>query len=140
MMKRGADGQWRTYGGVVISKKQQEELTLKGRAGSGGETIHKLYIVHPKSAVYDIVERECRIVITGKITWAEPLMPLRGTARYQKRFMLGAFAFYTRQQAERKKLIMLAALLKAPAHGQTFTLHHEAFKQLEHFKLTGEVK
>lgn len=56
------------------------------------ETIHRLFIVHPKTATHDIVERECRIVVCDKVTYAEPLMPLRGSARNQKRYLLGAFA------------------------------------------------
>lgn len=107
---------------------------------SKGDVVQKLYVVNPKSPLRPIEEVECRIVSTEKITWGEPIMPLRGAARSQKRLMLGAFAFYTRQQAERKKLMMIAQLMKAPAHGVTFTVHNEAWKQYEQFKLTGEVK
>ncbi|HEX9430270.1 MAG TPA: hypothetical protein VF944_07800 [Candidatus Bathyarchaeia archaeon] len=102
------------------------------------DTIHRLFIVNPKMPVWPIEERECRIVITGKITWAEPLMPIRGVARRQKRFMIGAFAFYTRQQAEKKKLIQLAQAMKAGY--KQITLSTEARKQIVHYKETGEVK
>lgn len=103
------------------------------------ETIHRLWIVHPKTPTHEIVERDCRIVVTEKMTWAEPLMPLRGSARDQKRFMLGAFAFYTRKQAERKKLIQLLALAKAKYVHQASKLAYDAEQQLEHYKSTGEV-
>lgn len=104
------------------------------------DVIHKLWIVHPKMATHDIVERECRIVVTEKCTWAEPLMPLRGSARTQKRFMLGAFAFYTRKQAERKKLIQLIAMSKLVHLHQVSSQAMLARQQLEHYKITGEVK
>lgn len=101
-------------------------------------TLHRLFIVNPKMPTYAIEERECRIAVTGKVTWAEPLMPIRGTARRQKRFMLGAFAFYKREQAEKKKLMMLAQAMKAGY--KQITLSSEAFRQISHYKETGEVK
>lgn len=138
-MKRGHDGIWRTVGGIAVSERQQVELSAPSTRPAD-ETIHVLFVVNPKSPLRPIEEVKCRIVITGKRTWAEPIMPLRGAARHQKRLMLGAFAFYTRQQAERKKLIMIAQSMKAPSFGQTFTIHNEACKQYEQYKLTGEVK
>lgn len=107
---------------------------------SPGDVVHRLFIVNPKSPVWNIEERECKIVTTEKITWAEPLMPIRGQARHQKRFMIGAFAFYTRQQAERKKLIVLASLAGASYVGNAMHLAEEARKQIAQFKLTGEVR
>jgi hypothetical protein len=104
------------------------------------DVIHKLWFVNSKSPIYDIEEREARIVTTDNITWAEPLMPLRGAARHQKRFMIGAFAFYTRQQAERKKIMLLASLARAAGVAQASHLAHNARMQIEHFKATGEVK
>jgi hypothetical protein len=102
------------------------------------ETIHKLYIVNSKYPPSQIQESECRIVITEKISWAEPIMPLKGALRHQKRFMLGAFAFYTRQQAVNKKLILLAQAMKAGY--KQMTLSREARNQIEHYKATGEVE
>lgn len=134
-MKRGRDGLWRTVGGIVVSPEQQVELSTKP-----GDVVHRLFIVHPKTPTHEIVERDCKIVVTDKITWAEPIMPLRGSARSQKRFMVGAFAFYTRKQAERKKMIQLISLAKAMYVGNAMHLAMEARKQIEQFKLTGEVK
>lgn len=104
------------------------------------ETVHRLFIVHPKTPTHDIVERECKIYVGEKCTWAEPLMPLRGSARTQKRYLLGAFAFYTRKQAERKKIIQLIQLAKARYIHQASNLALQAIQQLEHFKATGEIK
>lgn len=103
-------------------------------------TTHKLYIVHPKMPTHEIAERECRIYVGPKCTWAEPLMPLRGSARSQKRYLLGAFAFYTRKQAERKKVIQLIALSKLMHVRQMYDQAHKARQQLEEFKATGEIK
>ena len=136
-MKRGADGLWRTVGGIVVTKRQQDELNSVYKAPSS-EPIHKLYIVNSKYPPSDIQEAECRIVITDKISWAEPIMPLRGALRYQKRFMLGAFAFYTRPQAVNKKLILLAQAMKAGS--KQISLSRESRLQIEHYKATGEVK
>lgn len=98
---------------------------------------HRLFITHPRMPLNEIVERECRIVVTAKVTWAEPLMPLRGTARSQRRFMIGAYAFYTRQQAERRKIMQLLALMKARKHP---ALVDEARQQIEMYKATGVVR
>lgn len=76
-------------------------------------------------------------MVTSKITWAEPLMPIGGTARKQKRLMIGAFAFYTRSQAEKKKILQLIQAAKA-GYNQ-MGLSTEATRQLSHFKATGEV-
>ena len=103
------------------------------------ETIHELWIVNPKSPTYPIEKRECRIIVNEKVTWAEPLMPLRGPAKNQKRFMLGAFAFYTRKQAERKKIIQLLSLAKAAHVHQIADKAMAARRQLEHYRLTGEL-
>jgi hypothetical protein len=135
-VKRGADGIWRTVGGVPVNPRQQAELSAKSTTQP--EPIHRLFIVNSKYPPSPIQESECRIVITDKISWAEPIMPLRGGLRNQKRFMLGAFAFYTRQQAVNKKLILLAQAMKAGY--RQFTLSREARNQIEHYKATGEVK
>lgn len=142
-MKKGTDGIWRTVGGIQVSARQQAEFDARGgppwiTGKNPEEPTHRLFIVNPKMPTYAIEERECRIVVTEKITWAEPLMPIRGTARTQKRFMLGAYAFYTRPQAVKKKLIMLAQAMRAG--NKQITLSSEAFKQLHHYKETGEVK
>lgn len=137
-MRKGPDGKWRTVGGIEVTPAQARELDR--HVVLPGDVVHRLFIVNPKSPVWDIVERECKIVTTEKITWAEPLMPIRGQARNQKRFMIGAFAFYTRQQAERKKLILLASLARAMGVGQAMHLAAEAQKQIRNFKETGEVK
>jgi CHAD domain-containing protein len=136
-VKRGHDGIWRTVGGIEVKNYQPPWAAPEAPKD---ETIHKLWIVHPKTATHDIVERECRIYVGPKCTWAEPLMPLRGAARGQKRYLLGAFAFYTRKQAERKKIIQLLALIKAQHMHQVADKAREARYQLEHFKATGEVK
>jgi len=102
------------------------------------ETVHTLYIVNSKYPPSPIQEARCRIVVTEKVSWAEPIMPLRGRLRTQKRFMLGAMAFYMRSQAEKKKVLLLIQAMKAgPRYN---TLAHESYKQLEVFKLTGELK
>lgn len=101
---------------------------------------HKLFIVHPKTPTHDIAERECRIYVGPKCTWAEPLIPLRGSARSQKRYLLGAFAFYTRQQAERKKIIQLLAMAKLRHVHNIADQAYKAQQQLEEYKTTGVIK
>ncbi len=135
-MKRGHDGIWRTVGGIPVNSRQQAELNAQSAIKP--EPIHKLFIVNSKYPPSPIQEAECRIVITDKISWAEPLMPLRGALRTQKRFMLGAFAFYTRPQAVNKKLILLAQAMRAGF--KQMGLAREARLQLENYKTTGEVK
>lgn len=120
-------------------KKAEVEFLRPGDAATVPEKVHTLYIVHPKTPIHDIVERECRIVVTDNVTWAEPLMPLRGTARNQKRFMVGAFAFYTRKQAVRKKVMLLLQLsrLRDP---RTMSLSGSARMQIAKYNETGEMK
>lgn len=153
-MRRGNDGIWRTVGGVPVSKRQQAELDgveitpphknlvrKQSEAKTKPQTdepIHKLWIVNSKYPPSPMQEVNCRIVITEKISWAEPIMPLRGTLRNQKRFMLGAFAFYTRSQAEKKKVLLLMQGMKAGFRQSI--LSEECRKQIEHHKVTGEVK
>lgn len=100
--------------------------------------IHTLWIVNSKYPPSPLQEVECRIVITGKITWAEPIMPLRGILRKQKRFMLGAMAFYRRDQAEKKKVLLLISAARAGMRAGT--LAGEARHQLQQFKETGELR
>lgn len=103
------------------------------------EVIHRLFIVNHIYPIMPIIENvECHIVSTEKITWAEPIMPVRGRLRKQKRFMLGAYAFYTRSQAEKKKILLLIQAAKAGPKQRA--LSSEAYTQLQHFKETGVVK
>lgn len=113
------------------------ELMVPGKVPSD-EPIHTLWIVNSKYPPAPMQEAKCRIVITEKISWAEPIMPLRGRLRSQKRFMLGAFAFYTRSQAEKKKVLLLIQAQKAGF--KQITMSREAQHQLEHFKATGELR
>lgn len=87
--------------------------------------VHNLFLVNSKNIIQPIAERECRIIVTGKITWAEPIIPLKGAARKQKRFMIGAFAFYTRKQAERKKLLELVKMSRLQ---HVRNLHDQAWR------------
>lgn len=64
----------------------------------------------------------------SKVTWSKD--------RPQKRFMLGAFAFYIRSQAEKKVLLLIQA---QKASFKQITISREAQAQLEHFKATGEL-
>ncbi len=116
----------------------QPQYMTPGITVQPGETIHKLFIVSSKYPPAAIQEAQCRIVVTEKISWAEPIMPLRGGLRTQKRFMLGAFAFYTRPQAEKKKVLLLIQAAKAGY--KQMGLSRESRLQLEHFKATGELK
>ncbi len=100
--------------------------------------VHKLFIVNAKYPPSPIQEAECRIVVTEKVSWAEPIMPLRGALRNQKRFMLGAMAFYLRSQAEKKKVLLLIQAMKAGPRQRTMS--YEAQVQLEKFKATGELR
>lgn len=102
--------------------------------------IHKLWIVHPTAPTKPIVECECEIVVTGKITWAEPVVLARGMKRDQKRYMVGAFAFYTRQQAVEKKIKLLLSLMKARGIPRVMDLAWQARQQVEQYQLTGEIK
>jgi len=139
-VKRGADGIWRTAGGVAVTKKQQAERDAQSVEivrSPQDEKVHTLYVVSSKYPPSPIQEGRFRIVVTEKITWAEPIMPLRGKLRTQKRFMVGALAFYRRDQAEKRKLILLARALKAGY--RNMSLVKEAHAQLIRHKTTGEV-
>lgn len=141
-MKKGEDGIWRTVGGIPVSKRQQTELDgveiIKKPMQSlpQNEAVHTLYIVNSKYPPSPIQEAKCRIVVTEKISWAEPIMPLRGKLRTQKRFMLGAFAFYTMPQAEKKKVLLLIQASRAGY--RQMSLAKESRAQLECFKETGK--
>lgn len=102
------------------------------------ETVHTLFIVNSKYPPSPIQEAKCRIVVTEKVSWAEPIMPLRGKLRTQKRFMLGALAFYVRAQAEKKKVLLLIQATRAGY--RNMSLVRESVTQLEHFKATGELR
>jgi hypothetical protein len=135
-VRRGPDGKWRTVGGIEVSKTQAMELDAKLTRTE--DPVHRLFIVNHKYPPSPIQEAQCKIAVTEKVSWAEPIMPLRGALRTQKRFMLGAYAFYTRNQAEKKKVILLLQAMKAGSRHQT--LASESRAQLERFKETGEVK
>ncbi len=135
-MRKGPDGKWRTVGGIEVSKAQAMELDAK--IVRPEEPVHRLFIVNHSYPPADIQEAQCRIVVTEKISWAEPIMPLKGRLRTQKRFMLGAYAFYTMAQAEKKKVLLLIQAMKAGPRQQI--LANESWVQLERFKATGEFK
>ncbi len=124
---------------VRVNKDGMIEIIPRKPMGSKpiDETAHTLWIVNSKYPQAPMQEVKCRIVITEKISWAEPIMPLRGMLRSQKRFMLGAFAFYTRSQAEKKKVMLLIQVRRAGF--KQMTMSKEAEKQLEQFKSTGEL-
>lgn len=142
-MKKGNDGIWRTSGGIAVSKRQQAELdgveVIKRKPTfklPQDETVHTLFIVNSKYPPSPIQEAKCRIVVTEKVSWAEPIMPLRGKLRTQKRFMLGALAFYMKSQAEKKKVLLLIQASRAGPRQKT--LAYESRAMLEYFRDTGE--
>lgn len=123
---------------VRVAKDGMIEIIPRKPMGSQptDETVHTLYIVNSKYPPSPIQEAKCRIVVTGKVSWAEPIMPLRGKLRTQKRFMLGALAFYLKSQAEKKKVMLLISAMKAGPRHQT--LANESYTLLQHYKATGE--
>lgn len=134
-MKRGADGILRTVGGIEV-KEPEIVKPRKTFQVPQDETVHTLYIVNSKYPPSPIQEAKCRIVVTEKVSWAEPIMPLRGKLRTQKRFMLGALAFYMKSQAEKKKVLLLIQASRAGP--RQMTLANESRAMLEHFRATGK--
>lgn len=91
-MKRGHDGILRTVGGIEV-KEPEIVKTRKTFQVPQDETIHTLYIVNSKYPPSPIQEAKCRIVVTEKVSWAEPIMPLRGKLRTPEALHAGSLGF-----------------------------------------------